>query len=45
MAVTRLEILQHVIITLDIGKEIQKLLIDHGVSSVRKILNAIDEAY
>ena len=45
MAVTRLEILQHVLTILEIGKEGQNLLIDHGISSVRKLPNATDEVY
>ena len=45
MAVTRLGILQNVQTILDIGKEGQKLLIDHGISSVRKLQKTTDEAY
>ena len=45
MVVTRLGILQNVQTILEIGKEGQKLLIDHGISSVRKLRNTTDEAY
>ena len=45
MAVTRLGILQNVQTILDIGKEGQNILIDHGISSVRKLRNTTDEDY
>ena len=45
MTVTILEILQRVLTILDIGKEGKKVLIYHGISSVRKLLNAADDAY
>ena len=45
MAVTRHGILQNVKTILYIEKEGQKLLIDHGISSVRKLRNTTDYAY
>ena len=45
MAITRLNILQHVLTILDIRKEGQKILLDHGISTVRNLLNAIYKAY
>ena len=45
MVVTRLEILQHVPTVLDIGKEGHNLLVAYGIISVRKLLNATNEAY
>ena len=45
MVVTRLEILQHVLIIIDIDKKGQKILIDHGIISVRKLLNDTNNAY
>ena len=45
MAVNRLKILQNVLTMVEIGKEVQKLLIDHGISAARKLPNARDEAY
>ena len=45
MVVTRLEILQNVLITLEIGKKGQKILIDHGINSVRNLLNDKYDTY
>ena len=45
MVVTRIEILQHVLIIIDIDKKGQKILIDHGIISVRKLLNDTNNAY
>ena len=45
MTVTSIGIIKNVQIILYIGKEGQKLLIDHGISSVIKLRNTIDEAY
>ena len=45
MAMTILGILQNVQTILEIWEEGQKLLIDHGISSVRKLRNTKDEAY
>ena len=45
MVVTRLEILQHVLIILEVEKEGQKILIDHETSSVRNLLNDTYDAY
>ena len=45
MVVTRLDILKHVLIILDIGEEVQKILIDNGISLVKNLLNTTDEAY
>ena len=44
MGVTRLDILHRVLTILDIGKELQKLLLDQGIISVRNLPNAADEA-
>ena len=45
MVVNRIDILQHVLAILEIGKEGQNLLTDHGISSARKPINATYEAY
>ena len=45
MVVTRLGILQNVQKIPEIGKEGQKLLIYHGISSLRKLHNTTDEVY
>ena len=45
MVVTRIEILQHVLIILEIGNKGQKILIDHGIRSKRKLLNDTYDAY
>ena len=45
MVLTRLNILQHVPTTLDIDQEGQNILVDHGISLLRKLLNSTDEAY
>ena len=45
MAVTKLGILQNLKKVIEIGKERKKLLIDHGISLVRKLCYTTDEAY
>ena len=44
MAATRIDILKHVLTLIYIGKEVQKLFIDHGIKSLRKLLNVTYEA-
>ena len=41
MVVKKLDILQHKLKILDIGKDEQKFLIDHGINLVRNIIKAI----
>ena len=45
MTVTILEILQNVLKILYIGKDVHKLVLYHGISSVIKLLDATYEAY
>ena len=40
-----LDILQYLLTILVIGKEGQKLLVDYGISSMRKLLNTTNDAY
>ena len=43
--VTRLDILQSVLIILETGTEVHNLLLDNGIISVRNLLNVIDGSY
>ena len=45
MVVHRLDILQRVITIVDIDQEVQKILIDNGISSAGNLLNATYKAY